>query len=71
VNYLTLTGGLLFIGISVLGVYKLGVYKPNWVWGRPRPGLTQAQLRRAIRRRQIGTVVYFIVGALLLMLSVR
>ncbi|MCD6553816.1 MAG: hypothetical protein J7M16_07390 [Anaerolineae bacterium] len=65
-NYLSLAGGLLFIGISVLGVYK-----PNWVWGRPRPGLTQAQLRRAIRRRQIGTVVYFIVGALLLMLSVR
>ena len=65
-NYLSLAGGLLFIGISVLGVYK-----PNWVWGRPHPGLTQAQLRRAIRRRQIGTVVYFIVGALLLMLSVR
>lgn len=65
-NYLTLAGGLLFIGISVLSVYK-----PNWVWGRPPSSLTQAQLRRAIRRRQIGTVVYFAVGALLLILSVR
>jgi hypothetical protein len=65
-NYLTLAGGLLFIGISVLGVYK-----PNWVWGRPRPGLTEAQVRRTIRRRKIGTVVYFAVGALLLVLSAR
>jgi len=65
-NYLTLAGGLLFIGISVLGVYK-----PNWVWGRIRPGLTQAQLRRVIRRRKIGTVVYFAIGALLLVLSAR
>ena len=65
-NYLTLGGGLLFIGISVLGVYK-----PNWVWGRPRPGLTEAQVRRVIRRRKIGTVVYFAIGALLLVLSAR
>ncbi|MCR4407058.1 MAG: hypothetical protein NUW24_09060 [Anaerolineae bacterium] len=65
-NYLTLAGGLLFIGISVLSVYK-----PNWVWGRPPAGLNEAQLRRAIRRRQIGTVVYFALGALLLVLSTR
>ena len=65
-NYLTLAGGLLFIGISVLSVYK-----PNWVWGRPPTGLSEARLRRAIRRRQIGTVVYFAVGALLLVLSTR
>jgi len=66
VNYLTLAGGLFLIGISVLGVYK-----PNWVWGRPPPGLSEAQLRKAVRRRQIGTVVYFAAGALLLALSAR
>lgn len=65
-NYLTLAVGLLLVGISVLSVYR-----PNWVWGRPPAGLTRAQLRRVIRRRQIGTIAYFVTGALLVILSAR
>lgn len=66
VNYWTLAGAVVFLAISLLSVYR-----PNLVWGRPRPVTDEASQRRLIRRRQIGTVVYFFVGAVLLVLSFR
>jgi hypothetical protein len=66
VNYWTLAGAVVFLAISLLSVYR-----PNLVWGKPRPVTDGASQRRLIRRRQIGTLVYFIVGAVLLVLSFR
>lgn len=65
-DYLMLAVGLLFLIISLLSVYK-----PNWVWGRSRANLDENQRARLIRRRKIGTVVYFAIGAALLVLSLR
>jgi len=66
VNYLTLAGGLFFLALSVLSVFRT-----NLVWGRPPPGLSPERRARLVRRRQIGTVVFFAVGAALLILSTR
>jgi len=66
VNYLTLVGAAVFLIISLLSVYR-----PNLVWGKPRAVRDQASRQRLIRRRQIGTLVYFLVGAILLVLSFR
>jgi hypothetical protein len=66
VNYWTLAGAGVFLAISLLSVYR-----PNLVWGKPRSVKDEASQRRLIRRRQIGTLVYFIVGAVLLVLSFR
>ena len=65
-DYLMLAVGLLFLIISLLSVYK-----PNWVWGRPRANLNENQRARLMRRRKIGTVVYFAIGAALRVLSLR
>jgi hypothetical protein len=67
VNLLLAVGGLIFLGLSILGTYR-----PNLVWGRPRtPPRTEADVKRIQRRRLIGTLVYFAVGAVLLVLSTR
>ncbi len=65
-DYLMLAVGLLFLIVSLLSVYK-----PNLVWGRPRANLKENQRARLIRRRKIGTVVYFAIGTALLVLSLR
>jgi len=67
VNLLFLIAGLLFLLVSVLGVYK-----PDLTWGRPRtPPRTPQDWARLRRRRMVGTIVYFAIGAALLLLSVR
>ena len=66
VNYWTLAGAVVFLTLSLLSVYR-----PNLVWGKPRPVADEASRRRLVRRRQIGTLVYFAVGAVLLVLSFR
>lgn len=66
VNYWTLAGGVVFLAISLLSVYR-----PNLVWGKPRAVRDEASRKKLIRRRQIGTLVYFFVGAVLLALSFR
>lgn len=66
VNYWTLAGAVVFLTVSLLSVYR-----PNLVWGKPRSVSDEASRQKLIRRRQIGTLVYFIVGAILLVLSLR
>jgi hypothetical protein len=66
VNYWALAGAGVFLAISLLSVFR-----PNLVWGKPPPVRDDANRRRLIRRRQIGTLVYFVVGAILLVLSFR
>lgn len=44
---------------------------PNWVWGKPRALPDGASRERLIRRRKIGTPVYFIAGSILLVTSFR
>ncbi|MGQ9628241.1 MAG: hypothetical protein ACUVV0_15225 [Anaerolineae bacterium] len=63
-DYITLAAGLIFLAISVLSVYH-----PELAWGRMRPDLSAEQKSRLIRRRKIGSVVYFAIGAALLILS--
>ena len=65
-NYWTLAVAVIFLAISLLSVYR-----PNLVWGKPRPVHDEASWQKLVRRRQIGTLVYFIVGAVLLVLSFR
>lgn len=65
-NYWTLAGAVVLLTISLLSVYR-----PNLVWGKPRPARDETHRKKLIRRRQIGTLVYFIVGAILLVLSFR
>jgi hypothetical protein len=66
INYWTLAGAVIFLVISLLSVYR-----PNLVWGKPRPIQDQVGRQKLIRRRQIGTLVYFAIGAVLLVLSFR
>ncbi len=66
INYWTLAGAVLFLAISLLSVYR-----PNLVWGKPRLAQDPASRQKLVRRRQIGTLVYFGVGAVLLVLSFR
>lgn len=66
INYWTLAGAVIFLVISLLSVYR-----PNLVWGKPRPIQDQVGWQKLIRRRQIGTLVYFAIGAVLLVLSFR
>jgi hypothetical protein len=66
VNFWTLAGAALFLSISLLSVYR-----PNLVWGKPRAVRDEAHRQKLIRRRQIGTLAYFLVGAILLVLSFR
>ena len=66
VNYWALAGAVVLLAISLLSVYR-----PNLVWGKPPPVRDDASRRKLIRRRQIGTLVYFVVGAILLVLSFR
>jgi hypothetical protein len=65
-DYLTLAIALLFLIMSLLSTYK-----PNWVWGRLSPDLSEEKRARLIQRRKIGTVVYFALGAVFLVLSTR
>jgi len=64
INYWTLAGAVIFLTISLLSVYR-----PNLVWGKPRPARDESDRQKIIRRRQIGTLVYFAIGAVLLVLS--
>ena len=64
VNYWTLTGAIVLLTISLLSVYR-----PTLAWGKPRLVPNEASRQRLIRRRQIGTLVYFSIGAILLVLS--
>ncbi len=67
VNWLTAAAGLLLLVISILSAFR-----PNLVWGDPAPlRLPPDRLYRLYRRRQIGTVVFFIAGAALLLLSAK
>jgi hypothetical protein len=66
VNYWTLAGAVVFLGLSLLSVYR-----PNLVWGQPRPVRDRARQQKLIRRRKLGTLIYFFVGAVLLVLSFR
>ncbi len=67
VDWLTAGAGLVLLVISVLSAFH-----PNRVWGDPTPlRLPPERLYRLYRRRQIGTVVFFVAGAALLILSVR
>ena len=65
-NYWMLAGAVVLLTISLLSVYR-----PNLVWGKPRLVRDETHRKKLIRRRQIGTLVYFIVGAVLLVLSFR
>lgn len=65
INLATAAAALILLTISVLSVYR-----PNLVWGDPkRIGLPPDRLQRLDNRRKIGTVVFFIAGAVLLILS--
>lgn len=67
VDWLTAGAGLGLLLISVLSAFR-----PNLVWGDPTPlRLPPERLYRLYRRRQIGTVVFFVAGAALLILSAR
>lgn len=67
VNWTIAAAALILLLISILSVYR-----PNLVWGNPAQlNLPDQTLRRIYRRRQIGTVVFFIAGAALLILSVK
>jgi hypothetical protein len=67
VNLVMAVAGLLLLLISVLSVFR-----PNLVWGDPTPlRLPPERLQRLYRRRPIGTVVFFIAGATLLILSLK
>jgi len=65
-DYLMLAIAFLFLILSLLSAYK-----PNWVWGQLAPDLSEEKRSKLIRRRKIGTVVYFAIGAVLLVLSTR
>ncbi len=65
-DYLTLAIAFLFLIMSLLSAYK-----PHWVWGQLAPDLSEEKRARLIRRRKLGTVVYFAIGAVLLVLSTR
>lgn len=66
VNYWTLVGAVVLLAVSLLAVYR-----PNLVWGKPAPGLDEAGRRKTIQRRKIGSLVYFVAGAFLLVTSFR
>ena len=67
VNWTIAVAALVLLIVSILSVYR-----PNLVWGDPAPlHLPEERLRRIYRRRQIGSVVFFIAGAALLILSVK
>ncbi len=65
-DYLLLAIALLFLIVSLLSTYK-----PHWVWGQLSPDLSEEKRAGLTRRRKIGTVVYFAIGAVLLVLSTR
>jgi hypothetical protein len=67
INLLTAAAALIMLTISILSVYR-----PNLVWGDPKHlRLPEAKLQRLYNRRKIGTVVFFIAGAVLLILSTK
>lgn len=67
VDLVMLSGALLLLALSVVSAFR-----PNLVWGNPQPlRLPPEKLARLHRRRQLGTIVLFIVGAVLLILSVK
>lgn len=60
------------VGLILLAISVLSAFRPNLVWGDPTPlRLPPERLYRLYRRRQIGTVVFFIAGAALLILSAK
>ncbi len=60
------------VGLILLVISVLSAFRPNLVWGDPTPlRLPPERLYRLYRRRQIGTVVFFIAGAALLILSAK
>jgi len=63
--YITLAGALFFIGSSILGIFK-----PDLVWGKPPVPITTDYQRMLLRRKRfVGTVVFFAVGVILLVLA--
>ena len=66
VDWLSLTGAAVFLGLTVLSMIR-----PDLAWGRMRPDLSPEQRVKVMRRRQIGTVLYFAIGAVFLVLSTR
>ncbi len=67
VDLVMLCGALLLLALSVVSAFR-----PNLVWGNPQPlHLPPEEFVRLNRRRQIGTIVLFIAGAVLLILSVK
>ena len=67
VDLVMLVGALLLLALSVVSAFR-----PNLVWGNPKPlRLPPERLLRLHRRRQIGTIVLFIAGAVMLILSVK
>jgi hypothetical protein len=66
VDYLLLVVAFLFLLLSLLSVYR-----PGLVWGKLPPELSAEKRIRLLRRRKMGSVVFFAVGAVLLVLSLR
>jgi len=65
---LVMAGAALLLLLSSI----LSMFRPNLVWGDPTPlRLPPDRLQRLYRRRQIGTVVLFVAGSVLLILSTK
>ena len=64
VNYWTLIGAIAPLAISLVSAYR-----PSLVWGKLRSATDEASRKKFIRWRRIGTLAYFSVGAILLVLS--
>ena len=65
--YLTLLGAIFFIATAILGLFK-----PDLVWGKPPvPIITPYQKYLVRRKRLVGTVVYILVGLVLLFLALK
>ena len=65
-DWLLLAGAVVFLGLTVLSMVR-----PDLAWVKVRPDLSPERRVKLIRRRQIGTVFYFAIGAIFLVLSTR
>jgi len=65
--YLTLLGAIFFIATAILGLFK-----PDLVWGKPPVPITTPYQKYLVRRKRlVGTVVYILVGLVLLFLALK